>query len=147
MRHDARLACEHSPAKLSVVVTDALGIPVNLERGVVAAVVRHDNPGGHAGHLFDTLFDLLKPAEPFAVFRSAVAAGEECFGRNHEAHNLLLAHFYRAAEGDVRRTHLVSCANEIGAAEKNARGLRSAEDLAAAVGNQVNSGGEVRIRL
>src|ERR1700681_825357 len=107
MRHDARLAGEHSPAKLGVVETDALGIPVNMERGVVAAVLRHDNPGGHAGRLFDTPFDLLKPAEPFAVFRSAAAAGEEGFSRNHEAHNLLLAHFYRAAEGNVRRTHLV----------------------------------------
>src|SRR6185503_4862883 len=125
MRHDARLACEHSPAQFGVVETDALGIPVNMECGVVAAVARHDNPGSHAGRLLDTPFDLLKPAEPFAVFRSAVAAGEECFGRNHEAHNLLLTHFYRAAEGDVRRTHLVGCANEIGAAEKNARGLRS----------------------
>ena len=126
---------------------DLFRVPNDLHRGVVLLVFRLDDFSRNAGNLRHPIGDVPEPGAPLGVLGVAVAlSGAQQFDGFHHADDLFLAHLHRTREGVVRGAVHERGGDQILAAEKHPGGLRSPNDLAAGVGDQIDAAREVRIR-
>ncbi len=101
---------------------------------------------GDAVHALHAGGDVVEPCFPLGPLRLVIALDPHLHGGEHP-HDLFFADFHGASESVVRRTVDPGSLKQTLVAEKKAGGLRSADALAAAVGDGMGAALEVNVGL
>ena len=139
VEHDPRLAVEHTLPQVETVQRIAAAVPDDLEPRHPIDALRGDHLAVDAVELPEPLRDRGAVVEPFLALGGGVALAEPIFEGGDDADDVLLRHLHRPAQRLVRRAVAPGRLDEALVAEQEAAGLRPAQELAAAVDDQIGA--------
>ncbi len=146
VEHDARLAVEYAVAQGQPVERVFVAVPDDLEPRHFVHSLGLDDLALGAGDARDALGDRGAILVPFLPLGRFVALAEPVFERGHDTDDVLLRHFHRPAQRLVRRAVAPGGLAQALVAEQKAARLRAAQELAAAVDDEIGAALQPRAR-